>query len=368
MSVEVRLSWQDRDVRFIDRIVVGDAMGVRDGELDVGDLVPMWDASLVRDVPLEEMALARRYGQPLTLHAGRFYPRRLAGTGVADGDATQPMRVLDVRDGYVRIDLNAPLASFPASVQVADSDWESALDGAPLDTLRIAGIGMQAMPPGDLSVDWLDENSLRCEDMTADDQFYRPVRLVHHLDANARTWLTRYYGEALHPGMTVLDLMSSWTSHLPDQPDSLEVVGLGMNLEELMANSRLSERLCHDLNRNPVMSLEVGRFDLVLCTASVEYLRDPVAVLTDVARVLKPGGRVMIAFSDRWFPTKAVQIWGELHPFQRPALVLHYLRESGMFADYRAESIQGIARPRDDKYAAQRRTSDPMFVVSATRL
>ncbi|MCB1738522.1 MAG: methyltransferase domain-containing protein [Gammaproteobacteria bacterium] len=368
MSAEVRMHWHDQDVTFVDRLVVRDAPDLPDGEFGIGDLVPAWDASQVREIPLAEMALRRRYGPPLSLYDGRFYPRRLAGTTLSDGDGMQPMRVLKVHDDRVRVDLNAPLARFPVRVEVVGSQWASALDAEPLSTLITAGVGMQAKPPEAGRVTWLDEHALRCEDEADDAQFYGPARLVHHLDANARALLAARYDEELRPGVQVLDLMSSWTSHLPGKPADVHVVGLGMNAEELAANPDLAERVRHDLNRQPTLPFDTARFDLVLCSVSIEYLREPIAVLADVARVLKPGGRVVIAFSDRWFPTKAVRVWSELHPFQRPALVLHYLRKAGGFADYRAESTQGVARPADDRYAAQRRSSDPLFVVSATRI
>ena len=53
---------------------------------------------------------------------------------------------------------------------------------------------------------------------------------------------TRHYSEVLSPGSRVLDLASSWVSHLPEQ-EELElksVVGLGMNEYELKHNKRLS--------------------------------------------------------------------------------------------------------------------------------
>ena len=42
---------------------------------------------------------------------------------------------------------------------------------------------------------------------------------------------------------------------------------------------------------------------------SVQYLQQPGAVLSEVARVLRPGAPVVISFSNRCFPTKAVRGW-----------------------------------------------------------
>lgn len=82
---------------------------------------------------------------------------------------------------------------------------------------------------------------------------------------------------------------------------------------------------------------------MVICSVSVEYLVRPLEVFAEVGRVLKPGGRFIITFSDRWFPSKVIQLWTELHPFERMALVLEYFRRSGQFSDLATESRRGLA-------------------------
>jgi hypothetical protein len=52
-------------------------------------------------------------------------------------------------------------------------------------------------------------------------------------------------------------------------------------------------------------------------------------VLREVARVLRPGGPVVISFSNRCFPTKAVAIWRTLDDDGHAALVERYLRHAG---------------------------------------
>src|ERR1041384_7552649 len=66
---------------------------------------------------------------------------------------------------------------------------------------------------------------------TGDDaRFYGPPRLVQHIDDEAIAAVGAYYDEV---GVTgdVLDLMSSWVSHLRTRPRHLTV--LGMNAAEL---------------------------------------------------------------------------------------------------------------------------------------
>eukprot|EP00966_Prymnesium_polylepis_P080727 1870602-Prymnesium_polylepis.1 len=61
----------------------------------------------------------------------------------------------------------------------------------------------------------------------------------------------------------VLDLCSSWISHLPSQLELGRVAGLGMNEAELSRNERLTERMVQDLNTAPSLPYEDESFDFV---------------------------------------------------------------------------------------------------------
>jgi SAM-dependent methyltransferase len=135
-----------------------------------------------------------------------------------------------------------------------------------------------------------------------------------------------------------------------------------MNAAELEANSRLTERRVRDLNATAALPWPEGSFDCLLCTASIEYLVRPAEVLDEVKRVLRPGGVLAISFSDRWFPTRAIRIWSEIHPFERMGLVLGLLRQAG-FGDLNTESLRGSRRPADDRYIGRRSVADPLFAV-----
>jgi len=223
------------------------------------------------------------------------------------------------------------------------------------------GPGMQ-VPAADTATTFLQPPALSRKDAVEDTVFYGKPRLTHHLDAVCRAEIAALYSRFLQPGMRVLDLMSSWVSHLPGSPEVLQVAGLGMNAAELAANPRLNECVVQDLNQQPALPWPAAQFDRVICTASIEYLTDPVAVLAEVRRVLKPGGQLVVTFSDRWFPTKAIQVWNDLHPFERLGLVLSLLRDAG-FSDLHSETRRGLARPEDDKYIENRLYSDPLFAA-----
>lgn len=191
-------------------------------------------------------------------------------------------------------------------------------------------------------------------DESEDALFYTEPRLVLHIDAATVAALTQVYREELAPGSDLLDLMSSWVSHLPEEVAFGRVAGLGMNAAELAANPRLSERCVHDLNAQPALPFADASFDAVLCAVSVQYLTRPVEVFREAARVLRAGGRLLIATSHRMFPTKAIAAWHGLGPAERLRLQRRYLELAGGFGAPRLldRSPQG---------------ADPLWVLIAER-
>ena len=173
-------------------------------------------------------------------------------------------------------------------------------------------------------------------DETPDEEFYRTTRLVTHIDDRAIAAVTELYRENFPADGTILDLMSSWVSHLPPEVGYRRVVGLGMNEEELKRNPRLNEHVVQNLNEDPILPFENAEFDGAGICVSVDYLTRPVEVLREVGRVLKVGAPVVITFSNRCFPTKAVAVWHELDDAGHVRLVEQYLREAGNFEDVRS--------------------------------
>jgi SAM-dependent methyltransferase len=198
----------------------------------------------------------------------------------------------------------------------------------------------------------LPDHAFTKVDPSNDADFYVAPRLVTHIDDAAIAALTGYYRTALPAGGAIMDLMSSWVSHLPPEIAYAQVTGHGMNAAELAANPRLDRRFVQDLNRDAKLPLDDASLDAVTICVSVQYLENPVAVLSEIARVLKPGGAVHIAFSNRCFPTKAVMIWRMLSEADHARLVSLYLDRASL------GDIQ-VHRLLDG------RASDPMTVVSA---
>ncbi len=167
------------------------------------------------------------------------------------------------------------------------------------------------------------------EDEQEDSVFYSVPRLVVHIDASTIDALTDAYRELLDEKNEVLDLMSSWVSHLPPEMSFPRVAGLGMNEAELEQNPRLHEFARQNLNLNPELPFPDSSFDAVLNAVSIQYLVRPVEVFQSAARILRPGGVHIIAFSHRCFPTKAIRAFRVLAPEERGRVVQTYFENAG---------------------------------------
>ena len=177
----------------------------------------------------------------------------------------------------------------------------------------------------------LPEGAFAKQDQGDDLAFYAPSRLVTHIDEGAVAALTRFYRETLPPNGRILDLMSSWVSHLP-QDREYRVTGHGMNAEELGANPRLKRWFVQDLNRNRLLPLRDLAFEAALCCVGVQYLQRPLAVFREVRRMLLPGAPFIVSFSNRCFATKAVAVWRALDSDGHAALIRLYLDRAGFMS------------------------------------
>lgn len=354
----------------------------RDGEKTIhftakpGELVPPFDEKRVVTLPKR---CIQSNGFTKALVAGGFYPSGIFSgvSGIFKGNPT-PCRVMDLTKDRITVDFNHPLAKTPLDIHLsllnASPGRREERGGSCTDwfDLALEGPGLQTASYLD---HWRDPNTLGLDDKalnrvfkradeTPDAQFYETDRFVHHIDTTASRHLSCIYEKLLSKNDGVLDLMSGWVSHLPETIPFAEVTGLGMNRNEMENNPQLTGSVVHDLNLEPILPFESHRFDQVICSLSVEYLTQPLAVFNEVARVLKPGGRFTVGFSNRWFPEKAIASWKDLHDFERIGLVLDFFRTSHRFQGMETYSVRGYPRPSEDKYAHQLALSDPIYVVT----
>lgn len=190
-------------------------------------------------------------------------------------------------------------------------------------------------------------------DPTDDAIFYITTRKVVHIDDDAIAALTDLYDQLLPENGVILDLMSSWRSHLPTDKAFAQVIGHGMNAEEMAENPQLTEHFTINLNQAQVLPFEDNSFDAVTCAVSVQYLQYPLEVFSEVFRVLKSGGVFVVSFSNRCFPTKAINAWQYSGDEEHVSLVNSYFQLSEAWQDIHAR----IKPPTADK--------DPLFMLWA---
>jgi len=339
-----------------------------------GELIPAWQPRLA--VELRGRQFNRRFTgrgdiQP---RLGRYYPRGIfeGVDGIFQQDR-HPCRIIALDGEQIAVDLNHPLAGRPlhlaATIEAiwSQGDERGGRCNEVAELVTANGPGMQTRWR-DLATDFWSDHPFFRRDERPDAGFYGEARLVDHIDRTAIAGISGLYRRLIPAGARILDLMSSWHSHLPEDPAPAAVTGLGMNADEMAENPVLTERIVHDLNTEPTLPFADGAFDAVVCTVSVEYLTRPFEVFREVARVLRPGGLFVVTFSNRWFPPKAILLWEGIHEWERPGLVLEYLLGSGGFAELETWSLRGLPRPADDKYADRLALSDPVYAVWGRRV
>jgi SAM-dependent methyltransferase len=219
-----------------------------------------------------------------------------------------------------------------------------------------AGDGHDAVsrgaPPGD---GLLPPEAYGRADESPDDRFYGAPRRVVHIDDAAIAALGRLYADVLPGGGRLLDLMSSWRSHLPAGLHPREVTGLGLNAEEMADNPQLTRAVVHDLNRRPQLPFADAEFDGAMCAVSIQYVLHPVQVFGELRRVLRPGAPFIVSFSNRCFPTKAVAVWLSTTDAQHRGLVRSYFDAAGGWTDITENAWAPVGE------------ADPLYAVWARR-
>jgi SAM-dependent methyltransferase len=204
----------------------------------------------------------------------------------------------------------------------------------------------------------LDPRYFVRQDESPDPLFYDEPRFTVHIDDGAIAAATAVYRELLPDDGIVLDLMSSWRSHLPADVTYGEVVGLGLNAREMEDNPQLDTVVVHDLNADPVLPFDDETFDGAVVTVSVQYMTRPVETFREVNRVLRSGAPFVLTYSNRCFPTKAIAAWLSTTDQQHANIIAIYFQESGNWSEVYAQDRS----PRGGSH------SDPLFAVWAWKL
>jgi SAM-dependent methyltransferase len=193
-------------------------------------------------------------------------------------------------------------------------------------------------------------------DDSNDALFYAAPRKVVHIDDGAIAAAGQAITATLPPNGVLLDLMSSWRSHLPAGFAKQKLIGVGLNAEEMADNPDLDEYVVHDLNATPRLPFADEMFDGAVVTVSIQYMIRPLETFAEMARILKPAAPFLVLFSNRMFPTKAVRIWQSLRDGQRASLIRAYFEHAG-----------GFDEPEFRDFSLQPGISDPLFAVWARK-
>ena len=193
--------------------------------------------------------------------------------------------------------------------------------------------------------------------------FYRLPRFDTFIDNPAQEALCDFYFRTLPVEGKILDLMASCHSYLPKQFSFNEVVGLGLNEIEMKNNTQLDKYVVHNLNKKPTLPFGNSYFDACILSLSIQYLKHPVKVMKDVARVLKPNSPVVVVFSNGMFPTKAVSIWRSGNVAERTKHIKSCVNHSGFFGKINFEDLSPAYGSSDSIYvvsAYRKKNSDPL--------
>jgi len=198
-------------------------------------------------------------------------------------------------------------------------------------------------------------------DICDDEIFYQQPRFVHHLSDSFRYRLTSLYSEYLLNHHIILDLMSSWVSHLPSNISYKKVIGHGMNEAELSSNERLDRFFVQNLNKKQNMPIEDSSVDVGLIVAGWQYLQYPEKVSLELSRVIKSDSLLIISFTNRAFWTKAPNIWTYSSEEKRIEYVTSVLTSNG----WRIEKILNEKTQDKKLFGFYSSESDPFFSVIA---
>ncbi|MBV2092152.1 MAG: methyltransferase domain-containing protein [Candidatus Thiodiazotropha sp. (ex Ctena orbiculata)] len=371
LHVEKFSIWREADMlpSEIGRNLAGLQQGDRlEALIHPGDYTGSWRSTRQIDTKTASFNRHHRPGLVVIPRLGRFYPQAFfKGVAGIYREVVEPARIIELNAERIKLDLNHPLARTRIKLQLGidrvlpGRDQHTGRCDSLLDELlKFPGLATPLQRGED--IDFGDDaNGLTRMDDRTDEAFYATPRLIQHLDSMARRHINALYRRLIPPQAEVLDLMASFDSHLQGA-DLGKLHLLGMNQQELVKNRLTENHITQDLNQNPNLPFDSDSLDAILCTAAIEYLTKPTKVLAETLRVLRPGGILVISFSNRWFPTKAIRIWSELHEVERLGMVTQWFRQSG-YTNLNTFSARGWPRPYDDIYAGQTPHSDPVYAA-----
>jgi SAM-dependent methyltransferase len=389
-DVELKIEWQSDQITHSERRYfqginfwrdyfpgqIGDRLiSSPDGEwvtenIHASEIFPAYSTSSIIKVNNSKLRSMDSKGFRPTLLKGRFYPRSIiAGCAGVTAEELLPLRVVSVDDDCFTVDLNHPLARNPLviSLRVVGKRYAGKEErgGRCQDIvyeLLMNGPGLQSPFPGGVDF-YSGEDFTRIDDQD-DALLYQQPNFEDTFDRASAAELSAFYSNYLQDDDRVLDMMCGAQSYLPMNID-VDTTGIGLNEDELKANPQLENYVVQNVNTNTDLPFGNNQFDAVVFTAAVEYLIDPVTSFSELSRITRPGGHIIVTFTDHWVARKSIRLWSELYSFERMGLVIDYFNHAERLNPLHTETIQGLLRPEDDRDADRKLYADPVFAVVA---
>lgn len=155
------------------------------------------------------------------------------------------------------------------------------------------------------------------------------------VDPAAIAAIVALHREVLPAGGAILDLASTWISHLPPEIPYRRVAGVGKDACELAENPFLDEWRVQDLNQNPSLPFAANEFDGAILCVAVQHLTRPMEVIRDVGRVLQPGAPFVVTFSNCCLPARPIACWRLLDDTGHLCLIAQHFTTARNWTDIR---------------------------------
>ena len=279
----------------------------------------------------------------------RFYPSAIAWQGLKthEKDYT-PFRLISKSDENLVADRNHPLAKYYVTITATKIEEFN----KPLCNRTAINIGkfIAAKGPG-------MQAPFEFGDPVFFDEY--PYKVINNSKAlkqsssnNSREEIESVFLGLLPKFSKILELQCDDLSHLSSNYQTGLLVGIGHNEELLSKNERLDTYSVQDLNKDMVLPYEENSFDDAICSLSIDSLIDALAIMKEVARVVNKGGMFCIIFSDDYQSDQSIDLWKQLHPFEKMQLVLEYFRKTGLFSNLNTLSKRNFSQSTNDKKAS----------------
>ncbi|MBL7005217.1 MAG: class I SAM-dependent methyltransferase [Gammaproteobacteria bacterium] len=343
-------------------------------QFQAGELVPEFDPLLIQSISQKQFIQNYQTKMPLQPKLGRWYPIDMfeGVHGFSQGN-TYPCQIIDQTNAKLLVNFNHPLAQYDLNITseiLKLSTIENHLSEPSqindwTDIITRKGPGLEAL--NNFDHNYTTSAASICIDEQDDAAFYADCESASYIDITSAKILTQFNNQFIEENTRVIDFMCGAQSFFKSKNKQLTVTGIGLCEDELKENPALNEFIILDVNKRQKLPFEDNSIDTVICSLAVQYIRDLRYTLKEIHRVLKVGGKVIFNYSEKEMLNKMLNIWKELHPFERMAYILQHLRDTQGFDNLHSHSIIGMHRNYDDPEFKLRVQADQVFNVWAQK-